>query len=83
MRQLKNKKLYSMVMVEVPDAQHLATELTVKYKKRHALPAISLATDNSTITAIGNDFGFENIFSRQLEAIGVKGDVAIAITTWK
>ena len=63
-------------------AQHLETELTVKYKKkRHALPAISLATDNSTITAIGNDFGFENIFSRQLEAIGVKGDVAIAITT--
>jgi len=64
------------------DAQHLATELTVKYKKKRvALPAISLATDNSAITAIGNDFGFENIFSRQIEAIGEKGDIAVAITT--
>ncbi len=64
------------------DAQHLATELTVRFKrKRRALPAISLASDNSAITAIGNDIGFEYIFSRQIEAIGNKGDIAIAITT--
>jgi|TARA_B110000483_G_scaffold236930_1_gene310870 D-sedoheptulose 7-phosphate isomerase len=64
------------------DAQHLATEFVVKYsKKRSALPAISLATDTSILTAIGNDFAFKNIFSRQIEAIGEKGDIAIAITT--
>ena len=64
------------------DAQHLATELTVKYKKkRRALPAISLATDTSALTAIGNDFNFKYIFSRQIEAIGNSGDIAIGITT--
>ena len=64
------------------DAQHLATELTVRFKKnRIALPAISLSTDTSAITAIGNDFGFKYIFSRQLEAIGNSGDICIAITT--
>jgi len=64
------------------DAQHLATEIVVRYQKnRKALPAISLATDTSILTAIGNDFGFEKIFSRQIEALGNKGDIAIAITT--
>ena len=64
------------------DAQHLATELTVRYKKnRKALAAISLATDTSALTAIGNDFSFEEIFSRQIEAIGTKKDLAIGITT--
>ena len=64
------------------DAQHLATELTVRFKKnRKALAAISLATDTSAITAIGNDFGFEKIFSRQIEAIAKNGDIAIAIST--
>tara|TARA_B100001564_G_scaffold298446_1_gene264555 strand:+ start:2382 stop:2975 length:594 start_codon:yes stop_codon:yes gene_type:complete len=64
------------------DAQHLAAEFVVKYdKKRIALPAISLATDTSIITAAGNDFAFKNIFSRQIEAIGNKGDIAIAIST--
>jgi len=64
------------------DAQHLATELTVRYKKnRKAISAISLATDTSALTAIGNDFGFDYIFSRQLEALGNKGDISIAITT--
>jgi D-sedoheptulose 7-phosphate isomerase len=63
-------------------AQHLATELTVRYKKnRKAMAAISLTTDTSALTAIGNDFGFNYIFSRQIEAIGKKGDIAIAITT--
>jgi D-sedoheptulose 7-phosphate isomerase len=64
------------------DAQHLATELTVRFKKnRRALPSIALTTDTSAITAIGNDFGFDYIFSRQIEAVGNKGDVCVAITT--
>ena len=64
------------------DSQHLATELTIKYKKkRKALPAIALSTDNSAITAAGNDFGFKFIFLRQLEAIGNSGDIVVALTT--
>ncbi len=64
------------------DAQHLATELTVRFSKnRKAIPAISLATDTSAITAIGNDLGFDFVFSRQIEALGEKGDIAIGITT--
>lgn len=64
------------------DAQHLATELSVRYiKNRPAIAAIALTTDTSTITAIGNDLGFEQLFSRQIEAIGKPGDVAIGITT--
>tara|TARA_A100001388_G_scaffold26593_1_gene17152 strand:+ start:225 stop:833 length:609 start_codon:yes stop_codon:yes gene_type:complete len=64
------------------DAQHLSTELTVRFcKNRKSIPAISLVTDTSAISAIGNDFGFKYIFSRQLEAIGQAGDVAIGITT--
>jgi D-sedoheptulose 7-phosphate isomerase len=64
------------------DAQHLATELTVRYaRNRQALAAIALTTDSSALTAIGNDFGFDQLFSRQIEAIGRSGDVAIGITT--
>jgi D-sedoheptulose 7-phosphate isomerase len=64
------------------DAQHLATELTVRYaQNRQALAALALTTDSSTLTAIGNDFGFEQLFSRQIEALGRPGDVAIGITT--
>jgi len=64
------------------DAQHLATELTCKFKiKRNPLPGIALTTDTSALTAIGNDFSFDQIFSRQLEALGRRGDLAIAITT--
>ncbi len=64
------------------DAQHLATELTVRFSEnRKAIPAISLATDTSALTAIGNDFGFDFIFSRQIEALGDKDDVAIGFTT--
>ena len=64
------------------DAQHLATELTVRFSKnRQAIPAISLVTDTSALTAIGNDFGFDFIFSRQIEALGEKDDVVIGITT--
>ena len=64
------------------DAQHLATELTVRYKKdRVAIAAIALTTDSSALTAAGNDLGFENIFARQIEALGRKGDVALAVST--
>ena len=64
------------------DAQHLATELTVRFKKnRKAMAAIALTTDTSALTAIGNDFNFKYIFSRQMEAIGQEGDLCIAITT--
>lgn len=64
------------------DAQHLATEFTVRYvRNRKPMAAIALTTDTSTLTAIGNDLGFEELFARQIEAIGRKGDVAIAIST--
>lgn len=64
------------------DAQHLATELTVRYKKDRApIAAIALTTDTSALTAIGNDFGFEHLFARQVAALGRKGDLAIAIST--
>lgn len=64
------------------DAQHIATELVVRFESaRLPIPAIALTTDTSTLTAIGNDFGFENIFSRQLEAVCLPGDVAIGIST--
>ena len=64
------------------DAQHLATELTVRYKtNRAAIAAIALTTDTSALTAAGNDLGFEQIFARQIEALGRPGDVAIAIST--
>lgn len=64
------------------DAQHLAAELTVRFKSnRKAIAALALTTDTSALTAIGNDFGFEYLFSRQIEAIGREGDVAIGIST--
>ena len=64
------------------DSQHLATELTVRYKiNRKAIRAIALTTDTSALTAIGNDFSFEEIFSRQLEAVASKGDLVILIST--
>lgn len=64
------------------DSQHLSAELVGKFKKkRKALSSISLTTDTSAITSIGNDMGFDKVFSRQLEAIGEKGDVLFALTT--
>jgi D-sedoheptulose 7-phosphate isomerase len=64
------------------DAQHLATELTIRYKKNRApIAAIALTTDSSALTAAGNDLGFEQIFARQIAALGKAGDVAIAIST--
>ena len=60
----------------------MATELTVRYRQdRRALAAIALTTDSSALTAIGNDLGFEQIFSRQVEALGRRGDIAVGITT--
>jgi D-sedoheptulose 7-phosphate isomerase len=64
------------------DAQHLATELTIRYKKNRApIAALALTTDSSALTAAGNDLGFEQIFARQIAALGKAGDVAIAIST--
>lgn len=64
------------------DAQHLATELAVRYiKDRAPIAAIALTTDTSNLTAAGNDYGFEYIFSRQVEALGTPGDIAIAFST--
>jgi len=64
------------------DAQHFAAELVGRFKKnRKSFPAISLNTDTSAITAIGNDYGFSKIFSRQIEGIGNKGDILFAIST--
>jgi D-sedoheptulose 7-phosphate isomerase len=64
------------------DSQHLAAELSGRYLlKRPALAATALTTNSSALTAIGNDFGFEQVFSRQLEGVGMPGDVLIAITT--
>ena len=64
------------------DAQHLATELTVRLvRERAPIAAIALTTDSSTLTAIGNDLGFERLFARQIEALGRPGDVALGITT--
>lgn len=64
------------------DAQHLATELTVRFiKDRPAIAAIALTTDTSSLTAIGNDFGFDDLFSRQVEALVGENDVVIGIST--
>jgi D-sedoheptulose 7-phosphate isomerase len=66
------------------DAQHLAAEFLIRLRptfNRRALPVISLALDTSTITACGNDIGFDKIFARNLEALGSKKDVLIAIST--
>ncbi len=64
------------------DAQHLAAELSVRFvRNRRALAAISLAADMSALTACANDWGFEAIFARQIEALGRPGDVAIGIST--
>ncbi len=66
------------------DSQHLAAELVVRLtsqSNRGALPAIALTTDSSILTACSNDFGYENVFVRQIEALGKKGDILFAIST--
>jgi D-sedoheptulose 7-phosphate isomerase len=65
------------------DCQHIAAELTGRFSKspRPALAAVALTTDSSALTAIANDFGYEQVFSRQVEALGRPGDVLLAIST--
>src|SRR5512147_3096074 len=64
------------------DAQHLAAELVGRFgPERAPLAAISLSTDTSILTAVGNDYGFEQVFARQIEALGQAGDTAIGIST--
>jgi D-sedoheptulose 7-phosphate isomerase len=64
------------------DSQHIAAELVSRFRReRKALPAIALTTDTSILTSIANDYSFENVFSRQIEALGQNGDVAVAIST--
>lgn len=64
------------------ESQHFAAELTNRFKKnRKAIPAISLTTDTSLITSCGNDFSFDNIFSRQIEALGNQNDVLFCFST--
>ena len=64
------------------DSQHIAAEFVGRFQKeRKAWPAIALTTDTSALTALGNDYTFDIVFSRQLQALGQKGDVLIAIST--
>lgn len=64
------------------DAQHLAAEFVVRFEcHRAGLPALALTTDTSILTAVGNDYGFERLFARQIEALGTPGDIAIAFST--
>jgi D-sedoheptulose 7-phosphate isomerase len=64
------------------DAQHIATEYVVRYmRNRRAYPAIALTTDTSLLTAAGNDIGFENVFSRQVEALAKPGDLLVIHST--
>jgi D-sedoheptulose 7-phosphate isomerase len=64
------------------DAQHIAAEIVGRYKKdRPAYAALALTTDTSALTAIGNDYGFEQVFSRQVEGLGKRGDVLLALST--
>ena len=64
------------------DAQHIAAELTGRYKtERRGLPGIALTTDTSALTAIGNDYGYDRVFDRQVESLAQKGDLLIGIST--
>jgi D-sedoheptulose 7-phosphate isomerase len=64
------------------DAQHLAAEFVNRFRRdRQAMAAVALSTDTSVLTSIGNDYGFERIFARQVEALGRPGDVLVAIST--
>ena len=64
------------------DSQHIAAELVGRYQKeRRGLPAMALTTDTSILTSVGNDYGYEHIFARQIEAHAVAGDIALGIST--
>ncbi len=78
----KNKVLLCGNGGSASDCNHIATEFISRFQKeRISLPAISLCANNSTITAIANDYDFGDVFSRQIEGLGSKGDILIAIST--
>jgi len=77
-----NKILFAGNGGSAADSQHLAAELVSRFNyDRPGLPAMALTTDTSILTAIGNDYGYENLFSRQIKALGKKGDVFIGLST--
>jgi D-sedoheptulose 7-phosphate isomerase len=77
-----NKLLFFGNGGSAADAQHLSAELTIRFvRRRRALAAMALTTDTSALTACANDFGFETVFARQIEALGRPGDVAIGFST--
>ena len=78
----KNKFMFCGNGGSAADSQHLAAEFTGRFRKKvQPLPAIALTTDTSALTAIGNDFSFEEVFSRQVLALGQSGDLLFAIST--
>lgn len=78
----ENKILFVGNGGSASDCDHLATEFVSKfYKDRHAFNALSLTSNNALITALSNDFSYEKAFSRQIEAIGKKGDILFALST--
>jgi D-sedoheptulose 7-phosphate isomerase len=79
----KNKKVLLMGNGgSAADAQHLAAEFIGRFKlKRQSIPAISLTTDTSILTAVANDYGFDQVFARQIESLGSEDDILIAIST--
>jgi D-sedoheptulose 7-phosphate isomerase len=80
--QMGNKTLLMGNGGSAADAQHIAAELVGRFQlRRKALPAIALTTDSSILTAVSNDFGFEECFARQVQALAAAGDVVIAIST--
>ena len=77
-----NKVLFAGNGGSAADSQHLAGELVSRfYYDRPGLPSFALTTDTSVLTAIGNDYGYERLFARQIEAVGVAGDIFFAIST--
>ena len=78
----KNKILFCGNGGSASDSNHLACEFISKFKKiRNSIPSISLSANNSILSAIGNDFSFDDVFKRQVEGLGAKNDVLIAIST--
>ena len=82
LKETNNKLLICGNGGSASDSQHLASELVGRFEKnRQGFPAISLSNDSYSITAIGNDIGFQEIFSRQVESLGTNGDILLAIST--
>lgn len=80
--QKNNKVLFFGNGGSAADSQHIAAEFIGRFQKeRRSLPAIALTTDTSALTALGNDYGFDIIFARQIEGLGQKGDIAVGIST--